>query len=65
MSNKNNPKILTQLQDCENQGIPLAVIIASGEIESGTVIIRNIVSRKEETYRREDLIDKVKELLSK
>jgi len=47
-----NPKLLTQLQQCEDEGIPLAVVIGDGEIERKTVKIRNVATRAEVgTYR--------------
>jgi histidyl-tRNA synthetase len=64
MSYKNNPKMLKQLQDCEESGIPDVVVIASGELESGTVKIRNVVSREETTVARGEMVTKLLDLLS-
>ncbi|OUC40968.1 histidine--tRNA ligase, partial [Trichinella nativa] len=47
MSYKANPKLLQQLQYCEENGIPLAVIIGEREIEKNIVKIRDVASRQE------------------
>lgn len=49
-SYKNNPKLLTQLQYCEESQIPLAVIVGDGELQKNVVKIRNVATREEVTY---------------
>ena len=63
MAYKKNPKILNQLQTCEELGIPLAVIIASSEKENNTVKLRSITSREEVTVPREDMVAEIKKRL--
>ncbi|XP_059061956.1 histidine--tRNA ligase, cytoplasmic-like isoform X3 [Achroia grisella] len=55
-SYKKNPKMLTQLQHCEDSCIPLAVVLGESELKRGMVKIRDIVSRQEEEVQREDLV---------
>ena len=40
-SYKKNPKMLNQLQYCEENGIPLAVIIGESELQKGVVKVRD------------------------
>ena len=42
-----NPKFLTQIQYCEENGIPLAVIVGEDEIARGVVKIRTIATKDE------------------
>ena len=42
-----NPKLLKQLQYCEDHGIPLAIIIGQSELDKGVVKIRNVATREE------------------
>lgn len=63
MSYKRNPKLLNQLQYCEENGIPLVVMIGSGELEQGTVKIRNVGSRDENVVPRSKMVDVLKSLL--
>lgn len=46
-SYKCNPKALDQFQYCENNGIPIAIIIGQSEIEKGVVKLRNVATREE------------------
>jgi len=62
-SYKKNPKMLTQLQFCEDSGIPLAIVIGESEIAAGIVKLRVISSREEVEVKREDLIETVKQRL--
>lgn len=64
MSYKANPKLLGQLQTCEEQGIPWAIIIGQSELEKGVVKLRHVVSRHEEEIERTKLADVLKEKLS-
>ena len=46
-SYKKNPKLLQQLQYCEENGIPLAIVIGESEIKDNVVKIRNVAERFE------------------
>ena len=46
-SYKGKAKILNQLQYCEQNLIPLAVVIGKSEVENNVVKIRNISDRSE------------------
>ncbi|CAH0721588.1 unnamed protein product, partial [Brenthis ino] len=59
-SYKKNPKMLNQLQHCEENGIPLAVILGESELKNGLVKIRNIKTRAEEEIPRENLVQELK-----
>lgn len=58
-SYKKNPKLLAQLQHCEENEIPWAIIIGEGEVARGVVKLREIVTRQEEEVKREDLVEEV------
>ena len=60
---KKSPKMLSQLQYCEESGIPLAVILGTGEIERGVVKLRVVETREETEVPREDLARVIKEKL--
>lgn len=63
-SYKQNPKLLAQLQYCEENQIPLAIIIGDGELERGVVKLRQITNRKEEEVPLETLADELKKRLN-
>jgi len=42
-----NPKFLTQIQYCEENGIPVTVVIGEDEISKNVVKIRNVVTKAE------------------
>jgi len=42
-----NPKFLTQIQYCEENGIPVAVVIGEDEISRNVVKIRNVATKAE------------------
>ena len=65
MSYKANPKLLGQLQTCEEQGIPWAIIIGQSELEKGVVKLRHVSSRQEEEIERSKLADVLKQKLNK
>lgn len=44
---KKNPKLLSQLQHCEETGIPLVAILGEQELKDGVVKLRNVASREE------------------
>jgi len=48
--------MLNQLQECEDSGIPYALVIASGELESNCVKIRDVQTREETTVSRDSYI---------
>nr|BAE01580.1 unnamed protein product [Macaca fascicularis] len=52
---KKNPKLLNQLQYCEEAGIPLVAIIGEQELKDGVIKLRSVTSREEVNVRREDL----------
>ncbi|XP_074068913.1 histidine--tRNA ligase, cytoplasmic [Macrotis lagotis] len=57
---KKNPKLLTQLQYCEETGIPLVAIIGEQELKDGVVKLRSVASREEVDVRREDLVEEIR-----
>uniref|UniRef100_S4PW68 histidine--tRNA ligase n=2 Tax=Pararge aegeria TaxID=116150 RepID=S4PW68_9NEOP len=59
-SYKKNPKMLNQLQHCEENGIPLAVILGESELKRGLVKIRNISTRSEDEIPRASLVEELK-----
>jgi len=64
-SYKKNPKMLNQLQYCEESGIPLAVVLGTSEIEAGVVKIRDIATREEVEVKRTEMIEAIKGRLNK
>ncbi|XP_012278238.1 histidine--tRNA ligase, cytoplasmic isoform X2 [Orussus abietinus] len=60
---KKNPKILGQLQHCEDNGIPLAVIIGESELARGEVTLREVKSRVEKAVPRARLIEEIQNWL--
>lgn len=54
-----NPKFLTQIQYCEDNGIPLAVVIGEDEISKNVVKIRNVVTKAEREVPRSSMISEV------
>merc|ERR1712107_92047 len=62
-SYKKNPKMLNQLQYCEEQGIPLAIVLGESEIAAGVVKLRNIATREEAEVKREEMLQAIKSKL--
>lgn len=62
-SYKNNPKLLAQLQYCEESGIPLAIVIGESEIARGIVKLREVATRKEVEVSRDILAEEVRSWL--
>lgn len=62
-SYKKNPRLLQQLQYCEENQVPLAIIIGESELQNGIVKIRNIGSREEAEIPREKLVEEVRKRL--
>uniref|UniRef100_A0A8C5BCB1 histidine--tRNA ligase n=1 Tax=Gadus morhua TaxID=8049 RepID=A0A8C5BCB1_GADMO len=44
---KKNPKLLSQLQHCEESGIPLVAILGEQELKNGMVKLRTVATREE------------------
>jgi len=63
-SYKKNPKMLNQLQYCEDNGIPLAVVLGESEIAAGVVKLRDIVTRAEVEVKRDEMVDAINSRLS-
>lgn len=59
-SYKKNPKLLAQLQYCEEMSIPFAVIIGGSELEKGVVKLRNVSTREELEIPREKIKEEVR-----
>lgn len=59
-SYKKNPKLLSQLQYCEENSIPLAVMVGTSELEKGVVKLRDVATRAETEVTREDLVATVR-----
>ncbi|XP_064222471.1 histidine--tRNA ligase, cytoplasmic isoform X2 [Aotus nancymaae] len=57
---KKNPKLLNQLQYCEEAGIPLVAIIGEQELKDGVIKLRSVTSREEVDVRRGDLVEEIK-----
>ncbi|XP_055034639.2 histidine--tRNA ligase isoform X2 [Misgurnus anguillicaudatus] len=57
---KKNPKLLSQLQHCEETGIPLVAILGEQELKDGVVKLRNVASREEVDVPRLNLVDEIK-----
>ena len=63
MPYKNNPKLLDQLQFCEDRGIPIALILGDDELKRGIVKVRVIATREELEVPRDHLISQLKQRL--
>ncbi|CAD5116130.1 DgyrCDS5054 [Dimorphilus gyrociliatus] len=63
-SYKKNPKLLNQFQYCEENGIPLCVIIGQSELEQKIVKLRNVSTREERAVPRENMIEEIRKELS-
>uniref|UniRef100_A0A8B9ZY61 histidine--tRNA ligase n=1 Tax=Anas zonorhyncha TaxID=75864 RepID=A0A8B9ZY61_9AVES len=57
---KKNPKLLNQLQYCEETGIPLVAIVGEQELKDGVVKLRDVATREEVNIRRENLIEEIR-----
>ncbi|XP_060532286.1 histidine--tRNA ligase, cytoplasmic isoform X2 [Cylas formicarius] len=64
-SYKKNPKLLAQLQYCEERSIPFAVILGESEIQKGVVKLRNVSTREEIEVKRGSLTDELRRRLAK
>ncbi|XP_070492801.1 histidine--tRNA ligase, cytoplasmic isoform X2 [Chironomus tepperi] len=63
-SYKSNPKLLAQLQYCEEQQIPFALVLGDSELERGVVKFRDVLTRKEEELPINNLLEAIKWHLS-
>ncbi|KAI5722913.1 hypothetical protein M8J76_015598 [Diaphorina citri] len=63
MSYKKNPKLLDQLQYCEDNQIHWCIVIGQSELASNSVKLRNVLTREEETISRDKLLDTLQEKL--
>lgn len=63
-SYKANPKLLAQLQYCEEGQIPLAVVLGDGELERGVVKLREITTRKEDEVPVDSLVEEIRKRLN-
>ncbi|EHA99513.1 Histidyl-tRNA synthetase, cytoplasmic [Heterocephalus glaber] len=57
---KKNPKLLNQLQYCEEAGIPLVAIIGEQELKDRVIKLRSVATREEVDVRREDLVEEIR-----
>lgn len=60
---KKDPKLLKQLQYCEDTGIPLAAIVGEQELADGVVKLRDVATREQVDIPREKLIDEIRRRL--
>lgn len=62
-SYKLNPKLLVQLQHCEENGIPLAIILGDSELERGMVKLRQVATRTDEEIPIDALVEEIRKHL--
>ncbi|XP_065183390.1 histidine--tRNA ligase-like [Sycon ciliatum] len=62
---RKNPRMLDQMQYCEAEGIPLALIIGSRELENDEVSLRVVDTREQIAVKRGDLLDEVRKQLAR
>lgn len=58
-SYKHNPKLLAQLQHCEENSIPYAIVLGDSELERGVVKLREVTTRNEEEIPVDKLADEI------
>uniref|UniRef100_A0A8D8ZGP8 histidine--tRNA ligase n=1 Tax=Cacopsylla melanoneura TaxID=428564 RepID=A0A8D8ZGP8_9HEMI len=63
MSYKKNPKLLDQLQYCEDNQINWCIVIGQSELASNTVKLRNVLTREEFEVSRDKLLEALEERL--
>uniref|UniRef100_A0A914EP07 histidine--tRNA ligase n=1 Tax=Acrobeloides nanus TaxID=290746 RepID=A0A914EP07_9BILA len=61
---KANPKMLNQLQYCEDRVIPWVVIVGERELKEGVVKLRNVVSREETDIPYDEIVNELQNRLS-
>ncbi|KAM7388869.1 hypothetical protein PAMP_022879 [Pampus punctatissimus] len=57
---KKDPKLLSQLQHCEESGIPLVAILGEQELKDGVIKLRVVATREEADISRADLIAEIR-----
>lgn len=62
-SYKKNPKLLAQLQYCEESGIPWAAILGESELQRGIVKLRNVATREEIEIARNAIVQEMTKLV--
>ncbi|KAI1292290.1 Histidine--tRNA ligase, mitochondrial [Halotydeus destructor] len=62
---KNNAKLLTQLQYCEEKSIPILALIGEDELKNNIVKLRIVATREEFAVSRDNLVDEIRKLLEK
>lgn len=63
-SYKSNPKLLAQLQHCEENQIPFALVLGDSELERGVVKLRDVQTRHEDEVPIDNLVEAIKWRLS-
>ena len=63
-SYKKNPKLLQQLQYCEDHGVPFAVILGESELQRGIVKLRHVATREETEVQRDQLVEVLRSKLA-
>ncbi|XP_010006591.1 PREDICTED: histidine--tRNA ligase, cytoplasmic [Chaetura pelagica] len=61
---KKKPKLLNQLQYCEDTGIPLVAIVGEQELKDGVVKLRVVATREEVNVPRESLVEEIRKRTS-
>ncbi|CAL8358446.1 unnamed protein product [Merluccius merluccius] len=61
---KKDPKLLSQLQHCEESGIPLVAILGEQELKDGVVKLRTTATREEVDVSRVDLVEEIRKMTS-
>lgn len=61
---KANPKLLNQLQYCEEHVVPWVVLVGESELEKGIVKVRNVETREETEVQIDKLVDELKARLA-
>lgn len=64
MPYKANPKMLNQLQYCEDRAIPWVVIVGERELQEGVVKLRNVATREETDVSYENVANELQNRLS-
>ncbi|XP_022234239.2 histidine--tRNA ligase, cytoplasmic isoform X3 [Drosophila obscura] len=59
-SYKLNPKLLAQLQHCEEHQIPLVIVLGDAELAQGLVKLREVTTRQETSVKLEDLPEEIR-----
>lgn len=63
-SYKVNPKLLAQLQHCEENQIPFALVLGDAELARGVVKLRDVQTRHEDEVSVDNLVEAIKWRLS-